>query len=613
MRPHLLCGARPLHNTQEQRGVLHVSANLKLAAGTAPGGDHQLLRIARRLADQQGLSRALQDTADIVVLTQDAKGRLLSVNRYGRWLWGQPASQLRRRTFTSLLEDPPEALARQLEDVAAGRTHSLRHEHSLARPDGGALLMSWWHTLWQSGAGRKQRIVSIGLDVSDQRIAEAHIGWLASHDPLTGLFNRRRFIEEGRRWLDAAESGERTAFSVLLLDLDQFRDVNDLNGHHQGDRLLQKVSQLLSSCLGPADVIARLGGDEFGILLTSDDAHRVQATARRCCNTLNEQAMREGSAQLPVTTSIGISHYPQHGRSMETLLANADIAMYQAKAIGRNAWHVFDGDELHRARIQERILWEQRVRELIAGDQITLHCQPIMHIASQSISHYEALLRVADDHGGWLPTQDLINTAEQAGMIQQLDERIITCGCAMLAGQGPVGQRPPMAINLSGLSCHNPRLVAHVSQAMQEYGIGPGELIFEITETSALADVNATIDVMQDLRAQGCRFALDDFGVGFSSLYYLKKLPVDFVKIDGSFIRQLDESEEHRVLIRALVDVARAFRLQTVAEFVEDDRVLALLNGLGVDYAQGYHIGKPAALTGEALAGDARLSLRNAR
>ncbi|MBZ2188622.1 EAL domain-containing protein [Alcanivorax sp. JB21] len=590
-----------------------MSANLKLAAGTAPGGDHQLLRIARRLADQEGLSRALQDTADIVVLTQDAKGRLLSVNRYGRWLWGQPARQLRRRTFASLLDDPPATLARQLEDVAAGRVHSLRHESPLARPDGDALLMSWWHTLWQSGAGRKQRIVSIGLDVSDQRIAEAHIGWLASHDPLTGLFNRRRFIEEGRRWLDAAESGESPGFSLLLLDLDQFRDVNDLNGHQQGDRLLQRVSLLLSACLRPTDVIARLGGDEFAILLASNDAEFVLATAKRCCNTLNEQAMKDGSSHLPVTTSIGISHYPQHGRSMETLLANADIAMYQAKAIGRNAWHVFDGDELHRARIQERMLWEKRVRALLAGDSITLHFQPIMHIQSQRISHNEALLRVADDDGGWLDTQELISTAEQGGMIQRLDERIIARGCELLAKQGPPGERPPLAINLSGLSCHNPRLVPHVRHVMQTCGIAPGELIFEITETAALADVHTTIDVMQDLRALGCRFALDDFGVGFSSLYYLKKLPVDFVKIDGSFIRQLDESDEHRVLIRALVDVARAFRLQTVAEFVENDRVLALLNGLGVDYAQGYHIGKPAAPAGGPVPGDVQLSLRRAR
>ncbi|WP_162925673.1 putative bifunctional diguanylate cyclase/phosphodiesterase [Isoalcanivorax indicus] len=554
--------------------------------------------MARRLADQEDFSRLLQDTADIVVLIQDAQGRLLSVNRYGRWLCGLPATRLRRRAFASLLEDPPATLVTELARVAAGTQHACRHESALRRPGGDTLLLSWWHTLWRSGAGGKSRVVSIGLDISDQRIAEAHIGWLASHDPLTGLFNRRRFLEEGRRWQQAVLAGERTGFALMLLDLDQFRDINDLGGHHHGDRLLQQVAQALRADLRQSDVIARLGGDEFGILLDTTRMSRIRDTAERCCNALASltvtHSIGRGLTRLPVTTSIGISRFPQHGDTIEALLANADIAMYQAKSIGRNAWCLFDGDDLHRARIHERVFWEQHVRDLIAGEPLTLHGQPIVNVTTGKTSHHEALLRVSDGHGGWLPTQNLINAAEQGGMIQQLDERVIDQACRLIGSSATPAST--LAVNLSGLSFHNPDLVEHVRQAMLRHGVAPGALIFEITETAALTDIDNTVKVMEALRAQGCRFALDDFGVGFSSLYYLKKLPVDFVKIDGSFIRHLEDNAEHRVLIRALVDVARAFRLLTVAECVEDAAVLAMLAELGVDYAQGYHLGRPAPL-----------------
>ena len=568
--------------------------------GQGTDGDDHALRIAQRLAAQQDFSRVLQDTADLVVIIQDDRGRLLSVNRYGRWLCGLSTARLRRRPFADLLDAPPDNLMDILAEVAAGTHNVWRHESALRRPDGDTLLLSWWHTLWHAGPGGKRRIVSIGLDISDQRMAEAHIGWLANHDPLTGLFNRRRFLEEGRRWQQAVRSDTRAGFTVMLLNLDQFRDINDLGGHHHGDRLLQDVARALQGELRQNDVIARLGGDEFGILLDTTRASRIEDTAARCGQALSAltltQAVQRSQPRLPVTASIGISRFPEHGNTIEALLANADIAMHQARNIGRNAWHLFDGGDLHRARIRERVLWEQHVRDLIAGAPLTLHCQPIISVGGGQLSHYEALLRVADGQGGWLPTQHLIRAAEQGGLIQQLDERVIEAACALLARE-PAGA-PPLAVNLSGLSFHNPQLVAHVRSVMDLHGIGPGRLMFEITETAALADIETTVNVMQALRALGCRFALDDFGVGFSSLYYLKQLPVDLVKIDGSFIRHLEDKTEHRVLIRALVDVARAFQLGTVAEFVENERVLALLGELGVDYAQGYHLGRPAPLLG---------------
>lgn len=563
--------------------------------GTSPAASSRAANRGQRLAGQQDFNRVLQDTADIVVITQDAQGRLLSINRYGRWICGAPEKSLRRRTFASLLAEPAPELADQLAAVASGQVHELRHESGLRRQGGDTLLLSWWHARWPVDGGRKHRIISIGLDISDQRIAEEHIAWLSTHDPLTGLFNRRRFIEEGRRWLSGTAAGSRPGFALMLLDLDQFKDINDLYGHQQGDRLLRSAARQLRTTLKRDDVIARLGGDEFGILLASDHLQEIEQSAQRCCNALAELTLAQGDARLPVTTSIGIGICPRDGDTIEALLANADIAMYQAKAQGRNTWQLFDASDEHRERIHERVYWEQQVREVLANNSIQLHFQPILAIPTNQISHHEALLRVSDGRCGFLATQRLISAAEQSGMIAQLDERVIQQVCSHLALLDGAGIRAQLALNLSGLSFRNPRLISQVRHWLRHYQIDPTNIIFEITETAALADIPAAVEVMQALRLLGCRFALDDFGVGFSSLSYLKKLPLDFVKIDGSFIRQLHEDTEHQVLIQALVDVAQAFQLKTVAEFVEGPEILDILRELGVDYAQGYHVGRPQA------------------
>ena len=546
--------------------------------------------LARQLAEQEGFSRLLQDTADILVLTQDAEGQVLTINRYGRWLCGVTEDEVRGQHFSRLLGQPPKELDRRLAEVLSGSRHSYRHETPLRRRGGEeTMLFSWWHTAWQV-SGEKPRLVTIGLDISDQRIAEEHISWLSNHDPLTGLFNRRRFIEEGKRWL--AEPGQ-AGFAVMLLDLDQFRDINDLHGHHQGDRLLQQVGRALRNQLRQVDIIARLGGDEFGILFNSTSPSAVEQAAARCCEALRGMEVRQGRTRLPVSTSIGITLFPEHGASMEQLLSNADIALYEAKASGRNAWYLYDGAAPYRERIHERAYWEQQLQRTLDSDMVELHFQPIMELASGSISHYEALLRARDEQGRVLPPPSLIEAAERGGMIHRLDEKVVDQVTEHLARLEADGNPVCLAMNLSGLSFQNPSLVRHVQAALDRHRVPPQRLVFEITETAALADVGNAIDTMQALRELGCRFALDDFGVGFSSLYYLKKLPIDFVKLDGSFVRNLDEDPEHQVLVRALVDVARAFQLQIVAEFVENEAVLTLLRELGVHYGQGYHIDRP--------------------
>jgi diguanylate cyclase (GGDEF)-like protein len=550
--------------------------------------DHTADTLARSLAEQQDLSRLLQDTADIVVFTQNSLGHLLSVNRHGRWLSGIADNIPEHLRFLDLLSDAPADLPTRLAELLNGRRNHYRHETAMTRPGAEPLLLAWWHVPWHLHDGGEPRIVSIGLDISDQRLAEEHLSWLALHDPLTGLLNRRGFLERAR--VMVASGG---GFALMLLDLDQFKDINDLRGHHQGDRLLQQVSRVLRGELRQSDIIARLGGDEFGILLPGADRASVEHAARRCCSALHLLPPLDTEVNVAITTSIGVVLCPEHGKNIDELLANADIALYQAKARGRNAWHLFDGDDIHRARIHERVFWDRQIRQLLNDQRVDMHYQPILDLQSRTVTHHEALLRGRDEDNKTLNTAQLIIAAEQSGMIHRLDEQVISRVFEHLALLQQNGIQTRLAVNLSGRSFNNPNLVPHVRQSLSEFGVTPSSVIFEITETAALADIEASIQIMEALRTEGCRFALDDFGVGFSSLYYLKKLPLDYIKIDGSFVRNLTRDSEHQVLIRALVDVARAFNLHTIAEFVEDATVLELLAELGVNYAQGYHIEKP--------------------
>jgi diguanylate cyclase (GGDEF)-like protein len=557
-----------------------------------PGGKRRDAdSLERQLAEQEDFSQLLQDTADIVVFTQDENGRLISVNRHGRWLSGidEPVSD---QLFLDQLHHPAADLPARLEEMRSGRRSHYRHETPLIRANAEPLLLAWWHVPWTVRGTEERRIISIGLDISDQRLAEEHLGWLALHDPLTGLLNRRGFLERARANVVSGEP-----FALMLLDLDQFKDINDLKGHQHGDRLLQQVSRLLRQQLRQSDTIARLGGDEFGILLAGADAETVELAAGRCCGALLDIDPELPELGTQVTTSIGVVLYPDHGADVDQLLANADIALYQAKSRGRNAWHLFDGDDAHRARIHERVYWDQQVRKVLDRQTLEMHYQPIVSLDSREVTHHEALLRSRGEDGGFLRTDQLILAAEQNGQIHLLDEQVVTQVCLHLQNLQKAGINTCLAMNLSGLSFNNPNLVPHVTRCLKEFDITPQNVVFEITETAALADIDASIQVMEALRAQGCRFALDDFGVGFSSLYYLKKLPVDYIKIDGSFVRNLDTEKEHQVLIRALVDVARAFDLKTIAEFVEDQTVMDLLADLGVNYAQGYHIEKPRPFT----------------
>ena len=419
--------------------------------------------------------------------------------------------------------------------------------------------------------------------------AEQNLMWLADHDPLTNLFNRRRFQEVFDRILALSVRYQRTG-ALLFLDLDQFKYVNDLSGHQAGDALLLLVASSLRDAVRHSDVLARLGGDEFALVLPEAKAEEAVYMANKLQHELRQVEFAAHGREHKVSCSIGITMFPDHGNDLNDLLANADMAMYQAKEAGSGRWHMFSPDEQAKELLASRAKWRERISQALIDDAFELHFQPIFDIRRQKVTRYETLVRMRDNAGQLVFPDNFIPVAEQSGQIHEIDRWVIRRVIDR------VRQSPglSLSVNLSGRVLDDPSLLAWFHQQLQDSRIDPSDLIVEITETAAVANVQDAIAFMREIKALGCRFALDDFGSGFSSFAYLKQLPVDIVKIDGAFIQNLATSADDQLFVKALTDVAKGLGKVTVAEFVENAETLALLEAFGVDFAQGYHIGRPS-------------------
>lgn len=420
--------------------------------------------------------------------------------------------------------------------------------------------------------------------------AEARTSWLDQHDPLTGLDNRRHFVDDFAHLIDQAVQFHRSG-ALLLIDLDQFKDINDLAGHSVGDELLRRVADCLRGLCEPSHLLARLGGDEFATALPRASAATAAAHAERIIQAIRNIEQRTGTRSARSSASIGIALFPEHGGDAQALLANADLAMYRAKDLGRGRWHLFAPSEQQRESLGTHVAWTERIDDALAEDAFELHFQPIVRIEGAGPAYFEALLRMRESDGQLLSPAHFISVAERTGRIRAIDQWVLKRVCEALATHPQVR----LSMNLSAGDLGDATLRPVIERLLSTAAIAPKRLTFEITETAALSNVNDTITLMREIRALGCRFALDDFGSGFASYAYLRQLPVDLVKIDGSFVRRLDQEREDRLFVKAITDVAHGMGKKVVAEFVENQAILDILRELGVDYAQGYHLGRPSA------------------
>ena len=536
----------------------------------------------------------LKSLGDAVVTT-DLQGRVLSLNHAGEALTGWSEADARGQAFgevfrvaslhrgIALAEDPVALCIRRGEAISYGT-----HMQLLDRSGAEAYSVEFSTAPIRDRIGTVIGVVAVGHDVSD-------LSYAASHDALTGLINRREFLAR-LEYVVANAHVDLAGHALCYIDLDQFKVVNDTCGHAAGDKLLKELTALLQTQTREGDTLARLGGDEFGLLLPYcplDKAALIAEDIRKLAKTFR---FNWGGRSFEIGASIGVVPINQDSGDVTELLRAADSACYVAKAHGRNRVHLYQTDDREVAAHQQHIAWLSRIRQGLDQDDFELHFQTIQPLGTQGGEHFELLLRLRDDEGRLIPPGEFLPTAERYDLMPALDRWVIHTALARLAPLLRQDKNRMCAINLSGQSLGDERMVAFILKEIAVHDIPPATLCFEITETSAISHLGHARELAHKLKAAGCYLALDDFGSGLSSFSYLKELPVDYLKIDGAFVRNIQHEPVDRAIVSSIVQVARAMGKKTVAEYVEDAACLEWVRSLGVDYAQGYCISRPRPL-----------------
>lgn len=430
---------------------------------------------------------------------------------------------------------------------------------------------------------------SLRLALDESRKANQMIAHMAEHDALTGLLNRRRFQKELDKWGLYALRYQRGA-ALLFIDLDKFKFVNDTYGHHAGDQYLTAVSELLRTTLRTTDTVARWGGDEFAVLLPETSKDAAIEVANKVLRILNEARFEIERHELRPSASIGMALFPDHSEDFRELILFADAAMYEAKNAGRNCWRMYSSTPQERLCIQEQMEWEDRLRRALENDQFVLFYQPVMRLADNTTMGYEALLRMEDRDGKLINPGVFLASAERFGLAVSIDHMVIRKAIRKILSLE--AHDIWISLNLSHSSLKDEQLLGYIRAALKEGALQHGQLHFEVAEGAALEYIGQVRDLGKQLKTMGCRLVLDDFGHG-PVHHYLQQMPVDMVKIDASFIRNLPAHPGNQTLIKNLTTVAHDLGIEVVAKFVEDVSLLPLLRELKVDYVQGFAIGRP--------------------
>jgi diguanylate cyclase (GGDEF)-like protein/PAS domain S-box-containing protein len=541
---------------------------------------------AAQLEHERDFVAGLLDTAPVLILTYDANGRIRLANVHAIRATGLPARAVLAATFFDVFLKPEQhgEYLDSLTRLESGR--SLQGEGTLACPDGSEREVVWFHSRLDEVDG-EMAYLSVGLDVTDHKQTERRLSLLADHDVVTGMFNRRAFKRELESRLALGEHG-----ILLVFDIDEFKSVNEAGGQEAGDAVLFQFARLLQGLSPVPTLAARLGGDDFACAfpgLTPAEAIVLARNINQGMLRLHQDADVAGSRRLSV--SVGVVAYPEQGDSADALLGNADVALSQARAKGHGSWHLYSVDDPYKEVASRRAHWRGEIEQALEESRFVMHFQPIQHIASGRISHYEALLRMRNRDGSLTPPALFIDVAESTGLIRRIDHWVIE---SVVKFAAMPDHAVKVAINLSSRSFDDDAAYDLLHSMLERHQVAGDRLLLEITETAALANFTGTTRIMGKFRGLGCAFGLDDFGVGYSSFQYLKELPVDFVKIDGSFIKGLTTNPDDVVFVRALTDAVRGYGKTTVAEFVEDEATLDILREIGVDHAQGYLIGRPS-------------------
>lgn len=554
-----------------------------------------------RMAESRELAEVTLGSIGDAVITTDAQGRTQYLNRVAEQLTGWSIEAARGVPISETLRLVDERNGTPLENVAMrclrlGQSIGVSSHSQLVTRAGHAIAVEDSAAPIRSRNGDVLGVVIVFHDVSHERKLTQQLSWQASHDMLTGLINRREFERQIALALHSAKE-EGHVHALLYMDMDRFKIINDTCGHGAGDVLLQLLSKMLQQHVRDSDVLARLGGDELGVLLPHcppERAHLLAEDIRRAVRHFRF-VWEERSFELGI--SIGLVEINHDSKSMTDLLVAADQACYVAKEEGRNRIHEYRESDLTLARRKGEMLWVTRLNRAFEQHHFRLYAMPIVHLHAPPDAHEEVLIRLLDGEKGLILPGAFIPAAERYDLMHAIDRWVIEAVCTHLrrSGAADAQESPRQArysINLSGVSLNDATLHDYISEQFARHRVAPASICFEITETAVIANLPKAQQFMAGLKGMGCRFSLDDFGSGLSSFAYLKALPVDYLKIDGVFVRDIAANAINRAMVKAINEVGHVMGIQTVAEYVEDDDALAVVRALGVDYAQGYAVGR---------------------
>ncbi|MDQ7090732.1 MAG: EAL domain-containing protein [Methylococcales bacterium] len=576
--------------------ALNVSDKLETLEIQVKKNTHELLIKSEELALERDFIQQLIEVAPIIIILQDLDGEVISVNKAGINALEIEKNAIIGKNFSSFIPKLENEHLRKINQLKQGNLLDIFEIDGILLTSQGNCHIAWVHSLIKGKSKNTDKLIlTLGINISERKRVETEMVKMATEDPLTGLKNRKIFHSDLENQIDSAK---RYGFLVALfyLDLDQFKIINENSNHAQGDRLLIQVTKQLKKLLHNTDALFRIGGDEFSIIMQTHDTFSVEIIAAKINRALSQLEYQLKGKLYKVSVSTGIALYPTHGKNKDELLTYADLAMYRAKEQGGGQYHIYSPTLKYHTLLTQNHYWRECIEQALIHDHFVLFYQPILNIKTNVITHYECLIRMHSEEGTLVMPDEFIGVAENLGIIEKIDRWVIKMAIKKHTELKRCGKHYKMSINLSGASFNDTSIFETISDELNYHDVDAKNIIFEITETSAVSNFLAAQSLIQKIKKLGCAFALDDFGVGFSSFYYLKYLPADYVKIDGVFIRQVDKNNEDRIFVKALTEVSQALGKKVIAEFVENEAILDILKEFGIEYAQGYLIGKPGPL-----------------
>ena len=573
-----------------------------------------LVRAMRYAVERKAMEQALFQEKELAqvtlksigdgVITTDVQGRVNGLNPMAEYLTGWTIEEAKELPLAKIFKIVHERSRKPLEnpvEVALQENrivHLTNHYATLISLTGEEFAIRDSAAPIRAKAGQVVGAVLVFTDVTEERRMAHQLSWQASHDALTELPNRNEFSLYLKRAVNDAKT-ENQCHVLGYLDLDHFKVVNDTCGHNAGDELLRQVTALLQTKIRKADILSRLGGDEFGLLLYQCPLEKALQLAQTLCEALQKFRFAWQDHVFTIGASIGLVMVNTDSPSPDTLMIQADTACYAAKNRGRNRVYVYCPDDQELAQQSASIQWFLQLSQALEKNQFQLYLQKIAPLSPETTTtaHYEVLLRLVDDQGKNFPPMAFIPPAERYGMMPKIDRWVVSNVFSRLAAH--LRRLPsPLdlslhTINLSGASVNDDEFLDFLKNQLSVHHIPPKSVCFEITETVAISNLNSATRLINNLREMGCRFALDDFGSGMSSLGYLKNLPVDYLKIDGSFITDIVDDPVNCAMVEAVNHMGHAMGLETIAEYVANAPILEKVKSLGVDYAQGYEVAEP--------------------